>query len=96
MIASLEQFQADHKRYPTDKERLKMLRNAVGTIAVPVFGGLFTSSVKRYEATEQDFVDALSTPERMRMIAAADAAGIRGTDDEKILAVLHRTGGFFK
>lgn len=96
MIASLEQFQADHKRYPTDKERLEMLRNAVGTIAVPVFGGLFTSSVKRYEATEQDFVDALSTPERMRMIAAADAAGIRGTDDEKILAVLHRTGGFFK
>ena len=96
MIASLEQFQADHKRYPTDKERLEMLRNAVGTIAVPVFGGLFTSSVKRYEATKQDFVDAMSTPERMRMIEAADAAGIYGTDDEKILAVLHRTGGFFK
>lgn len=93
MIKSLESFRAEHKRYPNDKERLDMLKNAVGEIVVPRMFWL-PKTVKRFQATPEQFVDSLSTPERIRLLEVADAAGIRGTEDEKILAVLQSKGAF--
>ena len=91
MIKSLESFHAEHKRYPNDKERLDILKNAVGEIVVPRMFW-FPKTVKRFQATPEQFVDSLSTPERIRLLEVADAAGIRGTEDEKILAVLRSKG----
>ena len=91
MIRSLESFRADHKRYPTDKERLEMLKTAVGDVVIPRMFW-FPKTVKRFEATPQQYIDSLSTPERMQLVGVADAAGITGTEDEKILAVLRSKG----
>lgn len=92
MIKSLESFHAEYKRYPNDKERLDMLKNAVGEIVVPAFFGLWNTNIRRFKATPEQFVDSLSTPERMQILMVADAAGISGTEDEKILAVLRSKG----
>lgn len=91
MIRSLESFRADHKRYPTDKERLEMLKTAVGDVVIPRMFW-FPKTVKRFEATPQQYIDSLSTPERIQLVGVADAAGITGTEDEKILAVLRSKG----
>ncbi len=91
MIRSLELFRADHKRYPTDKERLEMLKTAVGDVVIPRMFW-FPKTVKRFEATPQQYIDSLSTPERIQLVGVADAAGITGTEDEKILAVLRSKG----
>ena len=91
MTRSLESFRADHKRYPTDKERLEMLKTAVGDVVIPRMFW-FPKTVKRFEATPQQYIDSLSTPERMQLVGVADAAGITGTEDEKILAVLRSKG----
>ena len=91
MIRSLESFRADHKRYPTDKERLEMLKTAVGDVVIPRMFW-FPKTVKRFEATPQQYIDSLSTPERIQLVGVADAAGITGTEDEKILAVLQSKG----
>ena len=91
MTRSLESFRADHKRYPTDKERLEMLKTAVGDVVIPRMYW-FPKTVKRFEATPQQYIDSLSTPERMQLVEVADAAGITGTEDEKILAVLKSKG----
>ena len=91
MIRSLESFRADHKRYPTDKERLEMLKTAVGDVVIPRMFW-FPKTVKRFEATPQQYIDSLSTPERMQLVEVANSAGITGTEDEKILAVLRSKG----
>lgn len=91
MTRSLESFRADHKRYPTDKERLEMLQTAVGDVVIPRMFW-FPKTVKRFEATPQQYIDSLSTPERMQLVEVANAAGITGTEDEKILAVLRSKG----
>ena len=91
MTRSLESFRADHKRYPTDKERLEMLKTAVGDVVIPRMYW-FPKTVKRFEATPQQYIDSLSTPERMQLVEVADAAGITGSEDEKILAVLKSKG----
>lgn len=88
---SLESFRADHKRYPTDKERLEMLKTAVGDVVIPRMFW-FPKTVKRFEATPQQYIDSLSTPERMQLVEVANSAGITGTEDEKILAVLRSKG----
>ena len=91
MIRSLESFRADHKRYPTDKERLEMLKTAVGDVVIPRMFW-FPKTVKRFEATPQQYIDSLSTPERIQLVEVANSAGITGTEDEKILAVLRSKG----
>lgn len=91
MTRSLESFRADYKRYPTDKERLEMLKTAVGDVVIPRMFW-FPKTVKRFEATSQQYIDSLSTPERMQLVEVANAAGITGTEDEKILAVLRSKG----
>lgn len=91
MTRSLESFRADHKRYPTDKERLEMLKTAVGDVVIPRMFW-FPKTVKRFEATPQQYIDSLSTPERMQLVEVANSAGITGTEDEKILAVLRSKG----
>ena len=68
-----------------------MLKNAVGEIAVPRMFWI-PKTVKRFQATPEQFVDSLSTPERMQLVKVAEAAGIKGTEDEKILAVLRSKG----
>ena len=94
MTRSMEFFRSEHKRYPNDKERLDMLNRAVGEIVVPQFFGFWTKDVRRFEATEEDFVKSLTRAEKDQILEVANAAGLTGTDEEKIIAVLRSKGVF--
>lgn len=88
IIRSVTAFFEEKRRYPADRERLEMIRQAVGEVAVPAF-------LKRGRSGKagQDFAASLSLAEKKRVLAEADARGFKGTEDQRIYRVLAQDDG---
>lgn len=88
LVQSVAGFVREKRRYPDDRERLEMIRRAVGEVAVPAF-----LEKRRGGAAGPGFAASLSVAERKRVLAEAEALGFRGTEEQRIRKVLSQVKG---
>lgn len=88
LVRSVTAFFEEKQRYPADRERLEMIRQAVGEVAVPAF-----LERRRAGKAGQDFAASLSPAEKKRVLAEADARGFKGTEDQRMHRVLAQDDG---
>lgn len=95
-------FAAANKQEATPEQMDNFLREAVSTVAVPVFWGLWTKDVRNFEMTEEDKeavnankmqivqnkVQSLPKEKYQNYLAIAEDWGLKGTNDQKVMQVM--------